>query len=124
MGRLDELRNEVADRRLAPPDDSAVEKDCPFLWEMLTSDRWGDNSERVLPTITISRVPGGYRAVLTDDSLWIRKGVVCGTLEEVPRALERALNDSAPWERMERSFRNKKGPPIPEEKKGGRRKRS
>lgn len=116
MGILEDLKAVASDRRVTPPDDPETEKQGPNLWELLTQDRWGDGSERVLPTLTISRVPGGYRVVYTDDSLWIKKSVVISRLNELVSVLEASLVDDSPWEAMKKSYRNKKGPPIPEEK--------
>jgi hypothetical protein len=36
------------------------------LWELLTRDVLTDRTVRVLPTIEIERIPGGYRIVLKD----------------------------------------------------------
>ncbi len=123
MDRLEALARLVAERRMHPPNDPEVEKEAPFLWEMLTSDKWGDGSERILPTIRIERVPGAYRVSLVDDSLCIRKTVLVSQLDGFWKHLDRCLNDDeVPWEGF-KSYKNKKGPPIPAEKPT-RRKRS
>lgn len=116
MGRLEELAKMVAEHAVAPPDDEVLEKDYPLLWEMLTSARYSDGRERILPTIRIERISGGYRAVLADDSLWVRKSAVALTWAEIPAALEKALADaSVPWEHF-KSYKNAKGPQVGEEK--------
>jgi len=121
MGKLEELAAAVRDRMVLPPDDPAVETECPFLWEMLTKAKWGDDTERILPRLVIERTPGGYKVILQDDSLCIRKEAYAKTLAECPAALEKALNDpELPWETF-KSYRNKGGPKVPEAKKGGRR---
>jgi hypothetical protein len=124
MGKLEELAKAVADRTVTPPDDPEVEQSCPFLWEMLTKSKWGDDSERILPRVVIERISGGYKVILQDDSLCIRKEAFCKTLAECPQALEKALNDDeTPWETF-KSYRNRGGPKVPEAKKGGRQRRT
>jgi hypothetical protein len=121
MGKLEELARAVAERKMPPPDDPEVEAGCPFLWEMLTKERWADDTERILPRVVIERIPGAYKVILQDDSLCIRKETIAKTLQECPRALEKVLNDEdVPWESF-KSYRNKGGPKVPEAKKGGRR---
>lgn len=116
MGLLNDLARMVAERRFPPPVDAETEEKCPNLWEMLTMEKWGDGSERILPTIKIERVPGAYRVSLVDDSLCIRKAVIVPCLSVAFEALERVLIDpETPWETF-KSYRNKKGPPVPEEK--------
>lgn len=123
MGHLDQLAKAVAERKFPPPSDEAVENAAPFLWEMLTQEKWGDGSERILPTIKIERVPGAYRVTLQDDSLCIRKAVIVHRIADLVPALEAVLqNADVPWETF-KSYRNKKGAPVPEEKPT-RRKRS
>jgi hypothetical protein len=123
MAKIDDLARQLAEGRCAPPDDEDVEKACPFLWEILTNDRWGDGKERMLPTIRVERCSGGYKITLQDDSLCQQKRTFAPKWSEIPSAIERALLDpEKPWEPY-RSYRNKQGPPVPEEKGARRRKR-
>jgi len=123
MRLIDQLQKAVAAGGVAPPADDVLASRCPNLWEMITTDRWGDDSERMLPEIAIERVPGGYKVTLKDHALCIRKSALCLALDECWGALERALTDSStPWESFT-SYRNRKGPKVPEEKSSGRKKR-
>lgn len=124
MRLIDELQQMVAAKVTTPPTDPEVEEHCPNLWEMLTADKWGDGSERMLPVLKIERVSGGYKATLQDDALCIKKSAHALTLGDVPKALEKALLDQeTPWESF-KSYKNKQGPKVPEQlstRKGKRR---
>lgn len=123
MRLIEKLAAMVAEKAVMPPSDADVEKIAPNLWEMLTLDKWGDGTERLLPQIVIERVPGGYRATLKDDSLCIRKSALVNRLADVPAALEAVLVDEGiPWETF-KSYRNRGGPKVPGEKTTGRKKR-
>jgi len=114
MRLIDELQQMVAARVTTPPTDPEVEEHCPFLWQMLTFDKWADGSERMLPVIKIERVSGGYKVTLQDDALCIKKSAMCQTLAGCPAALEKALVDQElPWESF-KSYKNKQGPKVPE----------
>jgi len=124
MSRLDDLADELQGGRITPPDDPELENACPFLWDYLTVDRWKDGTARLLPRITIDRVPGGYKVCLQDDGLWVKKTVIVHTLAGIPEALEKGLLDAQlPFEPF-KSFRNKQGPKVPEgEKRPGQRRK-
>ncbi len=123
MRRLEELAKAVAERRMNPPDDPEVEKAAPFVWEMLTIDTWGDGSERIMPQLVIERVPGGYKIVLKDDSLCIRKSALATHWCDLLTALEAALvDDELPWETF-KSYRNRQGPKVPDGKASRQKKR-
>lgn len=124
MSRLDDLADELQGGRITPPDDEALEKACPYLWDYLTVDKWKDGSARLLPRITVDRVPGGYKVCLQDDGLWVKKTVIVQTFAGIAEALEKGLLDAQlPFEPF-KSFRNKSGPKVAEgEKKTGRGKR-
>lgn len=114
MRLIEQLQQAVAAGGMAPPADDQVEQRCPNLWEMLTTDKWGDATDRILPEMVIERVPGGYKVTLRDHALCIRKSALCLTLGDAWDALERALTDSTtPWEAFA-SYRNKKGPKVEE----------
>lgn len=123
MSRVDDLIEQVGEGRILPPDDPAFAMLYPFLWEMLTTDRWGDETERILPRLTIDRISGGYIIGIQDDSLCHKKSVRVLTIEDAWKALEATLNDpDAPWMAF-KSYRNKKGPKVQEKEKKGRRKK-
>jgi len=123
MRLLEQLQAAVAAGGCAPPADDHLEAQCPNLWELLTVDRWADDTIRILPEITIERVPGGFKATIKDHSLLIRKSALCLTAGEVFTALETAISDvSTPWEGFQ-SYRNKKGAKVIEEKPPRQRKR-
>lgn len=126
MGILNDLSHSLADRITPPPVDPEVEERCPNLWEMLTVDRWGDDSERVLPRIMVDRVAGGYLVTIQDDSLLLKKTCFAARWEDIPKALETALlNPEAPWQRMDKSYRNKLGAKVAEKNgKATRRKKA
>lgn len=123
MSRIDELAYEVGGGRITPPTDPELEAACPFLWDYLTVDRWKDDTARILPRITISRVPGGYKVVIQDDGLWVQKSVICQRLQDVAVALEKGLLDQLlPFEPF-KSFRNKSGPKVPDGAERGSKKK-
>lgn len=124
MSRLDELAEKISQGRVEPPAEEMLLEECPFLWEMMTTDKWGDDTDRILPQLVIDRIGGGYRITLKDDALCVMKRATSVSLQGLFKALEEALlSPDVPWESF-RSYRNKKGPKVPEaEKKGGRKKR-
>jgi len=124
MGRLEDLARSVVEGRTAPPSDEETEAAAPFLWEFLTLDHWSDGSERLLPRIVIDRCGGGYKVTLQDDALCVKKSVTIRKLGELVTALERVLCDSEQPFESYKSFRNKKGPKVPEKEKRASRKRS
>lgn len=123
MSRVDDLADAVGGGRVTPPNDEVVEKEAPFLWDYLTVDRWKDGTSRILPRITISRVPGAYKVVIQDDGLWVQKSIIIQTLADLVGSLEKGLlSDQLPFEPF-KSFRNKQGPKVPGEEKPTRRRK-
>lgn len=121
MDRLEHLTESMGNGRVTPPDDAQFETNFPFLWTLITEDQWGDGTERQLSTIQVDRVAGGFRVTLQDHALYKKKSAVALRWQDIPAALEAALDDSnVPWEYY-KSYRNKKGPKVPEKPKGGRR---
>jgi len=103
--------------RVTAPHDDAVEQECPDLWEILTLDQYADKSKRMLPEISINRVPGGYEVSLKDHEMCQQLTTFCPTLAEAAKALETALHDpTRPWKPF-KSYRNQKGPKVPEDGK-------
>lgn len=83
---------------MSPPDDPEVARRCPLLWELLTLDRYSDGSERVMPTLKIERVAGGYLAILQEHASRQQVQVKALKLGDVPRALESLLaSDLDAW---------------------------
>lgn len=116
MSIIDDLKTLRGEGRTAPPTDDLVSEPCPLLWELLTADRYKDGSPRILPEISISRVPGGYEATLRDHEMWMQVSAFVGRLADLPVALEAVLRDpTRPW-RPFQSYRNKKGPQLEQEK--------
>ena len=76
---------------VTPPDDAAVERDCPLLWQMLTLSLYADRTERVLPTITINRIDGGYKVVLQDHASRKQLVVKVLSLGLLAASLEQAM---------------------------------
>lgn len=123
MRLIEQLQQMVAANVVLPPDDPEFAEQCPNLWEMLVTDKWGDGTARMLPQLAIERISGGYKATLKDHSLLIQKSAVANRLCDVPKALEAALCDQAvPWE-IFKSYRNKAGAKVPEQPSTSRRKR-
>lgn len=83
-----------------------------MLYELLTLDQYKDKTKRLLPTITVERVSGGYKALLHDHASSQYLVVEFDTLAGLAEALESSLaNDLEGW----RSFKPWKGrqPPKP-----------
>jgi len=123
MRLIEQLQQMVAAHVVRPPDDPEVEAACPNLWEMVTIDKWGDGTDRMLPQLVIERIDGSYKITLKDHSLCIQKSAVANRLQDLPAALEKALVDQEmPWESF-KSYRNKQGAKVPEQPSPSRKKR-
>jgi len=75
-----------------PPDDYVRDK-CPLLWSLLTQDLYRDGTIRVLPTIKIERVPGGYLIGLQDHASHQQCSVEVECLHDLTKALEKVLGN-------------------------------
>jgi len=114
--KVEELALALSKAKFVPPSDSDFEELCPFLWEMMTLDKWADGTDRIPSTIKVERVSGGYRATIIDDSLCVKKGVYVSKFADILVELERVLPlESVPWEAI-KSFKNKGGAKVPGEK--------
>lgn len=63
-----------------------------MLWSLLTMDRYSDGTRRVLPTIKIERLSGGYEIVLQEHSSRKQCTVRVNRLDAIPKALERLIS--------------------------------
>lgn len=123
MSALEDMMGQVVEGRVAHPDDPVVEKDCPDLWEFLTLDVYKDKSKRMLPELTVNRVPGGYEVTLKDHEMCSQLSTFSPTLAGLAAALEAALHDpTRPWKPFQ-SYRNRKGPKLADAGSGGQTKR-
>lgn len=106
---IQDLYTAVVNKRVAPPDDEETRFNCPYLWELLTVDRYKDGKDRFLAEITIKRVGGGYVAEVRDHETGQAKQAMALRLHDVFIMLEAALaNVESPW-RAFKSFLNPKG---------------
>lgn len=117
MSLIDRLRKEAPNGHVQPPNDEALAKACPLLWEMLTLDQYRDKSDRILPEVKIRRVGGGYEVVLQDHETCTQIGAVSLTWEGLPAALEAALGATSTVWRSFKSYVNPKGLRRHEDKK-------
>jgi hypothetical protein len=123
MRLIEQLQQMVAANVVLPPDDPEVSEACPNLWEMITADKWGDGTTRMLPQLIIERVSGSYKVTIKDHSLCIQKSAVANRLHDCWGALEKALVDQeTPWESF-KSYRNKQGAKVPEQPSTSKRRR-
>lgn len=112
------MRREAADTRLTPPNDAYVSVECPLLWELLTQDRYRNGEVRVLPTIRIERISGGYEVVLQEHSVRKQVRTIVLRLGEVAEALERCLTADLDAWRPYDSPKVRERDLMPKEKKG------
>lgn len=82
---------------IAPPDDEAVQAGQPFLWQLLTQDRYSDGTIRELPSIRVERASGGYAVTLQDHASNQQCSCWVGTLGELAEGLEAILGDLQAW---------------------------
>lgn len=88
---------------MIPPDDDQVEKQYPLLWGLITQDSYRDGTVRVLPTIKVERIPGGYRVTLQDHASHLQIAAMSCTLDGIARALESAMRQPEPEWRLYKS---------------------
>lgn len=115
MSVLSDQTARVLEGRVTAPDDDELEKGCPELWEYLTLDQYADKSKRMLPEITINRVPSGYEVTLKDHELCSQLSTFTTTLSGLGAALEAAMHDASKAWKPFQSYRNRKGPKILED---------
>jgi hypothetical protein len=114
MSALEDMMGQALEGRVAAPDDDGLEKLCPDLWELLTLDQYKDKTKRMLPELTVNRVPGGYEVTLKDHEMCLQVTTFSPILSAIGQALEAALHDpTRPWKPFQ-SYRNRKGPKVPE----------
>lgn len=78
--------------------DETWKKNMPTIVEYLTQDKWPDNKDRELATVSIKFQDGRVLAVLNDQDLRRSLYVSGDDVSKALRALEKALNDPvADW---------------------------
>jgi hypothetical protein len=96
--RVDSLRPGQGAARITAPNDDRLAERCPFLWEILTLDRYSDDTVRILPEVVIRRLPGAYEVTLRDHASRQSKSVAFLEAASLWDALEAALSDpTRPW---------------------------
>lgn len=114
MSALEQMMSQAIEGRISAPSDEDLEQSCPDLWELLTLDKYKDASKRMLPEISVNRVPGGFEVTLKDHEMCLQITTFAPILMDIGRALEAALHDpTRPWKPFQ-SYRNRKGPKVPE----------
>jgi hypothetical protein len=114
---VERLFEKAKSKAVTPPDDEEIRLTCPFLWQLLTWDRYPNGMDRKLPELLIRRVDGGYVIELRDHETLQAKHAMALRLLDCISALEKSLADSSlPW-RAFKSYQNKKGIERHEEKK-------
>lgn len=84
-----------------------MQERCKFFWELMTVDKNADGSDRLLPVLTVSRIPGGYRCVIQDIETSQQKAFSFERLTDLAVAAEYAVIDPrVPWV----AFNNKRNP--------------
>lgn len=91
-------------KTLGVPQDDWTREHCPHLWEMLTLEVLSDQTIRVLPTLLIERVRGGFRVTLQDHASRQAASAEADGLGDLWEALEAALVSPKGF----RSFKSRK----------------
>jgi hypothetical protein len=108
-GIIEQMFARAQEKRVEAPDDPDAEHNYPFLWELLTIDRYPDGRDRFLAEIVIQRLPGVYLARIKDHETLQEKHAQSNTLHGVFEALEKALgNPQSPFRKF-KSYSNKDG---------------
>lgn len=77
------------------------------MWGLLTVDTYRDGTVRVLPTLKIERVTGGYEVTLQDHASHQQVSVQIACLGDVGGALEAVLRKGGDAFREYKSFKVK-----------------
>lgn len=94
----EQLLQRGIEQHVVPPDDGALERQCPLLWGLLTLDTYRDGTVRVLPSIRVERISGGYRVTLQDHASHQQIAATSITLGGLGKALESAMrHPNAEW---------------------------
>jgi hypothetical protein len=99
----EQLLERGIDDRVLPPSDERLQAKCPLLWGLLTQHTYRDGTIRVLPSIRVERVSGGYRITLQDHASHQQIAAASNTLAALGEALERAMKAVDPEWREYRS---------------------
>lgn len=102
-----EVTNRAVTKRTPAPDDPTTAEQCPLFWDLATRDIRADNERRYLPEIALVRVSGGWAGTIRDVETSQEKRFSVVALEDLARALERAISDQDnPW----LPYKNRKNP--------------
>jgi hypothetical protein len=90
-----ELLARAGGREVGCPADDDLPEQCPYLWELLVLDRYADGTVRVLPSVRIERVHGGYEVTLQDHASNLQCSVYVSRLKDWPTIMEARMVSSA-----------------------------
>jgi hypothetical protein len=82
---------------VAKPYDPEVEDKYPNLWQYLSMAEYSDGTPRLLPTVTLNRVPGGYVVSLQDHEMMRQCRCEASTLSSVWEVLEVSIVVPTNW---------------------------
>ena len=112
----EELLERAAAAGIAVPVDDECRVTWPILWSLLTQDTYKDSTVRVLPTLVINRVSGGYTVTLQDHASCQQCVAEANELSACFQQLERVLAGGGECFRPYKSFRVKD--PMKRKKRG------
>lgn len=117
---VDTLRGREGAGRIVAPNDDETERQWPWLWELLTVDRYRDKTTRHLPELLIRRVSGAYEVTLRDHASRQQKTAYALTLAGLWESLEAALVDpTRPWKPYDSYLNPDASKGKPAKQKGG-----
>jgi hypothetical protein len=104
-------------KSVQPPYDPDTAEACPLFWEVVTMDRYDADTDRYLPEIMLTRVDGGWEAVIRDIETSQETRFCFVTFVELPQAAEKHLASPRGLWRPFRNRKNQKGIARHEKKK-------
>jgi hypothetical protein len=106
---VDTLNEKAKAKSVQAPYDPDTAEACPFFWELVTKDRYDAERDRLLPEITLTRVDGGWEAVIRDIETSQETRFAFGAFLELARAAEKHLVSARGLWKPFKNRKNQKG---------------
>lgn len=104
------LEAKARNKTIAKPYDPDTAEACPLFWELVTLDRYPKNDkDRLLPEIRLSRIDGGWLAILQDIETGYETRFEFTAMLDLARAAEKALGSGKTVWKAFMNHKNKKG---------------